>query len=94
MYHTIMDSFATDGLQNERRDENSRAIFHFTSNTELYTMRRNVENRFPNAFMDQPSLQTLTPNPSLYPIGTAWILANVTKRKSDFGEDDKFFHSN
>ncbi|KAF0519690.1 hypothetical protein F8M41_016495 [Gigaspora margarita] len=94
VYHTVMDSFATDGLQNERRDENSRAIFHFASNTELYTVRRNVENRFPNAFMDQPSLQALTPNPRLYPIGTAWILTNVAKRKSEFGEDDKFFNSN
>ncbi|RIB07956.1 hypothetical protein C2G38_2112352 [Gigaspora rosea] len=74
-----MDTFATDGLRNERRDENSRAIFHFTSNTELYTVRRNVENRFPNAFMDQPSLQALTPNPRLYPIGTAWIKCRKTQ---------------
>ncbi|CAG8627186.1 6313_t:CDS:2, partial [Racocetra fulgida] len=76
-----------------QHDENSRAIFHFTSNTELYTVRRNIENLFPNAFMDQLSFQASTPNPRLYPIGMAWILTNVAKRKSDFGEDDKFFYS-
>ncbi|CAG8813464.1 23146_t:CDS:2, partial [Racocetra persica] len=63
------------------------------TNTELYTVRRNIENLFPNAFMDQLFLQASTPNPRLYPIGMAWILTNVAKRKSDFGEDDKFFYS-
>ncbi|CAG8768443.1 11028_t:CDS:2, partial [Dentiscutata erythropus] len=83
-YYNIMDSFATNGLRNEH--ENSRAIFHFTTNTELYTMRSNIENLFPNAFMVPPSLQASVPNPRLHPIGEAWILTNVAKRKSDFGE--------
>ncbi|CAG8836542.1 16218_t:CDS:1, partial [Cetraspora pellucida] len=91
MYYTIMDGFATNGLQNERRDENSHAIFHFASNTELYTVRCNVESLFPNAFMNSPSLQALIPNPRLHPIGIAWILTNVAKRKSDFGEDENLF---
>ncbi|CAG8477641.1 1160_t:CDS:2 [Dentiscutata heterogama] len=86
-------NFATNGLQNERRDENSRAIFHFTTNTELYTVRGNIGNLFPNAFMDQPSIQASIPNPRLHPIGKAWILTNIAKRKSDFGEDRRFFLS-
>ncbi|CAG8750571.1 19408_t:CDS:2, partial [Gigaspora rosea] len=67
-------NFATEGLRHGRRDENSRAIFHFTSTTELYTVRNNVENHFPNAFMHPPSVQASIPNPRLYPIGSAWIL--------------------
>ncbi|CAG8795521.1 7407_t:CDS:2, partial [Dentiscutata erythropus] len=90
-YYNIMDSFATNGLRNERRDENSRAIFHFATNTELYTVRNNVENLFPNAFMIPPAFQATAPNPRLHPVGEAWILTNVVKRKSDFGEDNKFF---
>ncbi|CAG8481370.1 411_t:CDS:1 [Acaulospora morrowiae] len=56
-YYAVMDGFATNGLQNRRRDENSRCIFHFTFLTELYTVRENIYNIFPNAFFISPSLQ-------------------------------------
>jgi len=92
-YLTVMDAFATNGLQNRRRDENSRCVFHFTTGVELYTTRRNILNHFPHAFFDQPSLQALIPNPRTQPIGTAWILTTVGIRKSDFSEDDNFFYS-
>ncbi|CAG8591124.1 1165_t:CDS:1, partial [Racocetra fulgida] len=56
-----------------------------------YTVRDNIHNLYPNAFMHPPSVQTLVPNAQLHPIGTAWILTNVAKLKSDFGEDNRFF---
>ncbi|CAG8809469.1 6718_t:CDS:1, partial [Cetraspora pellucida] len=90
-YHAVMDAFATNGLQNRRRDENSRCVFHFATVTELYTVRRNIYNLFPNAFYDSPSRQAQLTNAQLQPIGTAWILTKVGVRSSDFGEDDRFF---
>ncbi|CAG8437313.1 18021_t:CDS:2 [Acaulospora morrowiae] len=37
-YYTVMDTFATNGLQNRRRDENSLCVFHLqqTPNSILY----------------------------------------------------------
>ncbi|CAG8582586.1 11415_t:CDS:1, partial [Diversispora eburnea] len=93
-YHTVMDKFATEGLHNNRRDENSRCIFHFTSVTEMYTVRDKIHDDFPNAFMHSRSIQALIPNAQLHPIGTAWILMNVEdleELKCDFGKDNNFF---
>ncbi|CAG8614941.1 910_t:CDS:2 [Ambispora gerdemannii] len=85
-YQTVMNAFATDSLRrNNRRDENSLCVFHFSTVTELYTVRRNIRTLHPNAFFD-PNAQ-----PQQQPIGTAWILNKVGVRKSDFGEDDSFF---
>ncbi|CAG8798647.1 21682_t:CDS:2 [Dentiscutata erythropus] len=70
-YYTVMDSFATNGLRNECRDENSRVIFYFATNTELYVTRDSIENLFPNAFMVAPSLQASVSNPRVYLIGEA-----------------------
>ncbi|CAG8759530.1 40980_t:CDS:2, partial [Gigaspora margarita] len=84
-YYTVMDGFATNGLQNRRRDKNSRCVFHFADIAELYTTRDNIYNLFPNAFYDSPSRQAQLPNARLQPIGTAWILTKVGVRKSDFG---------
>jgi len=84
-YQAVMDAFATDGLRNKRRDENSRCIFHFPHSTELYTVRGNIRTQHPNAFFD-PNAQ-----PQQEPIGTAWILHNVAVRRSDYAEDDSFF---
>ncbi|CAG8551654.1 39942_t:CDS:2 [Gigaspora margarita] len=86
-YNTIMDAFATNGLQNRRRDKNSRSIFHFTDNEELYTICDNIYNLIPNAFFIPPSLQAQNPNAQLHPVGTAWILTKVGVRKSDFEND-------
>ncbi|CAG8843622.1 11163_t:CDS:1, partial [Racocetra persica] len=47
-------NFAINGLQRERRDENS-LFFTLPSNTELHTVRRNIKILFPNAFMDRPN---------------------------------------
>ncbi|CAG8509218.1 17659_t:CDS:2 [Acaulospora morrowiae] len=91
-YNAVMDAFATNGLQNRRRDRNSRSIFHFTENEELYTVRRNVRNLIPNAFFVPTSLQSQLSNAQLHPVGTAWILLKVAALKSDFGEDENFFH--
>ena len=91
-YNAVMDAFATNGLSSRRRDENSRTIFHFTGVTELYTVRGNIHNAFPNAFFIPPVFQPQHPNSQLHPIGTAWILMTLGKRKSDFGEDNRFFH--
>jgi len=90
-YNAVMDAFATNGLSSRRRDENSRTIFHFTGVTELYTARRNIRNAFPDAFYVSPALQPQHPTSQLYPIGTAWILTSVGIRRSDFGEDNRFF---
>ncbi|CAG8546624.1 11125_t:CDS:2, partial [Gigaspora rosea] len=90
-YNAVMDAFATNGLLNRRRDKNSRSIFHFTDNEELYTVRDNIRNLIPNAFFIPPSLQAQIPNAQLHPVGTAWILTKVGVRKSDFGNDGSFF---
>ena len=91
-YNAVMDGFATNGLRGgRRRDENSRAIFHFPSVTELYTVRDNISIAFPNAFHAAPAFHLQLPNSQLYPIGTAWILTSVGIRRSDFGEDNRFF---
>ncbi|CAG8642564.1 7159_t:CDS:2 [Ambispora gerdemannii] len=91
-YRAVMDAFATDGLRNRRRDENSRCVFHFATVTELYTTRRNIYSLFPNAFFVPLSIQAQLPNAQQQPVGTAWILTKVGIRKSDFGEDNSFFH--
>ncbi|KAF0419062.1 His-Me finger endonuclease [Gigaspora margarita] len=85
-YQRVMNAFATNNLQpNSRRDENSLCVFHFSTVTELYAVRRNIRRLHPNAFFN-PYAQ-----PQQEPIGTAWILNKVGIRKSDFGEDDNFF---
>ncbi|CAG8476824.1 13305_t:CDS:1 [Racocetra fulgida] len=85
-YQTVMNAFATNLLRpNNRRDEKSLYVFHFSTVTELYTVRENICRLHPNAFFD-PNAQ-----PRQEPIGTAWILTKVGARKSDFGEDNRFF---
>ncbi|GBC53612.1 uncharacterized protein OCT59_004134 [Rhizophagus irregularis] len=84
-YQMVMNAFATNSLNNRRRDEGSCAIFYFPNATELYTVRRNIRGLYPNAFFD-PNVQ---PQPE--PIGTAWILHNVAVCRSDFALDDSFF---
>jgi hypothetical protein len=85
-YQTVMNAFATNNLQNNRRrDEGSLCIFHFPHLNELYTVRGNIRTQYPNAFFD--------PNAQIQqePIGTAWILTNVAVRRSDYAVDDSFF---
>ena len=85
-YQMVMNAFATNRLRpNNRRDENSLCVFHFSTVTELYTVRGNVRRLYPNAFFDPNAI------PQQEPIGTAWILTKVGVRRSDFGEDDNFF---
>ncbi|CAG8566491.1 2348_t:CDS:2, partial [Racocetra persica] len=66
-------------------------VFHFATNTELYTVRDNIHALFPNAFFVPTSLQAQIPNAQLHPVGTAWILTKVGVRDSDFGKDTRFF---
>ncbi|CAG8579327.1 6449_t:CDS:2 [Ambispora gerdemannii] len=86
-YQTVMNAFATENLQNRRRDEDSNCIFHFPHLTDLYAVRGNIrgQQQYRNAFFD-PNAQ-----PQQEAIGTAWILYNVAVRRSDFAEDDSFF---
>ncbi|CAG8560956.1 9100_t:CDS:1 [Ambispora gerdemannii] len=92
-YNAVMDHFATHGLApNQRRDENSRCIFHFRTKAELYTVRDAIHNLAPNAFCIPPSLRAQHPNAQQVPVGIAWIVSKVGVRDSDFGEDVNFFH--
>ncbi|CAB4389758.1 unnamed protein product [Rhizophagus irregularis] len=85
-YQMVMNAFAIDSLQqNNRRDGNSLLIFHFSTMTELYTVRQNVRTLHPNAYFN-PVAQ-----PKQEPIGAAWIFYKVGASKCDFGEDDNFF---
>ncbi|PKC11843.1 hypothetical protein RhiirA5_412563 [Rhizophagus irregularis] len=90
-YHLVMDGFATEGLQNARRDENSRCVFHFRNGRELVDVRDAIRQRLINAFYIPPSLQATHPHGQTVPVGTAWILTKVGARDSDFWEDDSFF---
>ncbi|RIB15391.1 hypothetical protein C2G38_2039419 [Gigaspora rosea] len=95
-YDAIMDLFATHGLTNQRRDKNTRCIFHFGELDDLYQVRRGIRNGnyIPSAFCIPPSLHALVQNPTaqLVPIGTAWILTKIGSSSSDFGEDEIFFN--
>ncbi|CAG8660126.1 9464_t:CDS:2, partial [Funneliformis caledonium] len=85
-YQKVMDAFATNNLPADmRRDENSLCIFHFSDMNDLYKVRENVCRLHRNAFFN-PNVK-----PQQEPVGTAWLLTSVRKRKSDFGEDNRFF---
>ncbi|CAG8683266.1 6954_t:CDS:2, partial [Gigaspora rosea] len=51
---TVINAFATQDLQNRRRDENSNCIFHFSHLTDLYSVRGNIrgQQQYSNAFFD------------------------------------------
>ncbi|GBC37196.2 uncharacterized protein OCT59_003293 [Rhizophagus irregularis] len=91
-YHLVMDCFATEGLQNARRDENSRCVFHFRNGRELTDVRNAIRQRLINTFYIPPALQASHPHGQAVPVGSAWILTKVGVRESDFWEDDTFFH--
>ncbi|CAG8575020.1 603_t:CDS:2 [Paraglomus occultum] len=84
-YQKIMNEFATNGLQQNRRDKGSLCVFHFADVTELYAVRRNIRAIYPHAFFD-PRAQ-----PQQHPIGTAWVLYKIGMRKSDYDADECFF---
>ena len=47
-YQMVMNAFATNRLRpNNRRDENSLCVFHFSTVTELYTVRGNIRRLHP-----------------------------------------------
>ncbi|CAG8528946.1 14358_t:CDS:2 [Gigaspora margarita] len=86
-YQTVMNAFATNNLRpNSRRDENSLCVFHFSTVTELYTVRGNIRRLHPNAFFDRNA------QPQQEPIGTAWILNKVGVRTSDFALSERLEH--
>ncbi|PKY41461.1 hypothetical protein RhiirA4_539603 [Rhizophagus irregularis] len=91
-YHLVMDGFATEGLQNARRDENSRCVFHFRNGRELTDVRNAIRQRLIDAFCIPPALQASHPHGQAVPVGSAWILTKVGVRESDFWENDTFFH--
>lgn len=90
-----MDHFATFGLNNQRRDENSRCIFHFRDIQELHFVRDGLFNNglIPNGFHVPSTLQAVVPpttnNP--VPIGCAYIIIKLGAKKSEFSEDTRFF---
>jgi len=85
-YQTVMNAFATDSLQqNRRRDKGSLCVFYFSDMSELYDVRQNIRTLYPHAFFDSRA------QPPQRPIGTAWILVKVGVQKSDYAEDDSFF---
>ncbi|CAG8630419.1 1065_t:CDS:2, partial [Paraglomus brasilianum] len=93
-YYAVMDAFATNGLNNKRRDEGSRFVFHFAGSGELYTVRDSIHNLFPNAFFYPPSVQAMIPTtPRTQPIGIAWIIIKMGTRKNDFAKDGNFFYA-
>src|SRR5205085_306717 len=44
-FNNAMDQFATHNLNNQRRDELSRCIFHFRDIQELYVVRDGIHSR-------------------------------------------------
>ncbi|CAG8666952.1 3205_t:CDS:2 [Ambispora gerdemannii] len=97
-YNAVMDTFATYGLtQNQRRDKNSRCIFHFREIYDLFQVRDGIRsnNLAPNTFSIQPSLHAYYQhnlNVQLEPIGSAWILIKIGAFSSDYGQDINFFN--
>ncbi|RIA95116.1 hypothetical protein C1645_734276 [Glomus cerebriforme] len=95
-FNNAMDHFATYNLNNQRRDELSRCIFHFKEIQELYTVRDGIRsgNLIPNGFHIPRSLQgSIVPgtnNP--VPIGQAYLVTKLGVKKSEFAEDTNFFH--
>ncbi|CAG8554648.1 5742_t:CDS:2, partial [Racocetra persica] len=96
-YDAVMDIFATHGLaQNQRRDKNTRCIFHFREIYDLYQVRDGIKNNnfAQNAFSIPPSLHAdyqNNPNAQLEPIGSAWSLMKIGSLSSDYGQDKNFF---
>ncbi|PKY15226.1 hypothetical protein RhiirB3_401336 [Rhizophagus irregularis] len=105
-YNAVMDIFATNGMgQNQRRDRNSRHIFHFREIADLYSLRDRIKNNnlAPNAFCVSPDIlnyyqltfNLIAPNPpnlQQIPIGTAWIITKMGVTSSDYTEDRQFFY--
>ena len=96
-YNNAMDQFATYNLNNnQRRDENSRCVFHFRDIQELYTVRDGIcnGNLIPNGFHVPQGLQaSIVPGTNnLVPIGRAYLVIKLGVRKSEFSEDKNFFH--
>ncbi|PKC14207.1 hypothetical protein RhiirA5_409677 [Rhizophagus irregularis] len=96
-YNNAMDQFATYNLNNaQRRDEQSRCIFHFRNIQELHAVRDGIRNGnlIPNGFHVPQGLQGSivagTNNP--VPIGQAYLVIKLGARKSEFSEDKNFFH--
>ncbi|CAG8575072.1 5134_t:CDS:2 [Diversispora eburnea] len=95
-YNQAMDRFATFNLSSQRRDEDSRCIFHFRDIQELYSVRDGLRNSnlIPNGFHVPHTLRAVVPatinNPE--PIGCAYILIKLTVKKSEFSEDTSFFN--
>ncbi|CAB4379431.1 unnamed protein product [Rhizophagus irregularis] len=82
-----MDQFATYNLNNaQRRDEQSRCIFHFRNIQELHAVRDGFH--VPQGL--QGSIVAGTNNP--VPIGQAYLVIKLGARKSEFSEDKNFFH--
>jgi hypothetical protein len=80
-----MDQFATYNLNNQRRDEQSRCIFHFKDIQELYLVRDGIRggNHIPNGFHIPQSLHgSIVPgtnNP--VPIGQAYLIIKLGSQK-------------
>ncbi|CAI2182056.1 1530_t:CDS:2 [Funneliformis geosporum] len=96
-YNNAMDQFAIYNLNNnQRRDKNSRCIFHFRDIQELHTVQDGICNRnlIPNGFHVPQGLQANialgTNNP--VPIGRAYLVINLEIKKLEFLEDKKFFY--
>jgi hypothetical protein len=91
-YNQVMDLFATINLTPpNRRDEQSRAIFHYNTSKELYLVRDTIRNQAPNAFQDAPSTINQLTNPQVHPVGDAWVLLKIGTRSSDYAKDTAFF---
>ncbi|CAG8466939.1 13286_t:CDS:2 [Dentiscutata erythropus] len=96
-YNAVMDTFATYDLPpNQRRDKNSRCMFHFKETSEFFRVRNEIrdKNLASNAFCIPFSLRELfqnEPNVQLEPIGNAWILMKVGSKYCDHGCDRNFF---
>ena len=92
-----MDQIATYNLTRGRRDENSRCIFHFRDTQELYFVRDTMfaNGVIPNAFHVPSTLQPQHAGANnLIPIGRVYIVHKLGSKKSEYGEDTRFFHVN
>jgi len=92
-----MDQIATYNLTRGRRDENSRCIFHFRDTQELYFVRDTMfaNGVIPNAFHVPSTLRPLAvPGENLIPIRRVYIVHKLGSKKSEYGEDTRFFHVN
>jgi hypothetical protein len=94
-YNQAIDVFATYNLTGQRRDQDSRCIFHFKDSQEMYNVRDNIfnNNLAPNAFHAPNTMRNLVPNNvnNPVPIGRAYVVLKVRVRKSDYAEDSRFF---